>query len=335
MPTTMAAEWAPHTRTWMAFPTTTYGSAITVEAAQAAWTEVAAAISDFEPVTMVVDPRHLAAAERLLPAAVAVVTAELDDAWARDTGPTFVSDAQGQQVALDWRFNGWGAQGWAQSGADDALARQIADVAQVPAQRVELVNEGGGIEVDGSGRLVLTETVQLDPGRNPGRSRGEVEAIFAEVLGIDDVLWLPRGLTGDYAEFGTRGHVDLCLKFSGPSRALLHRQANPTHPDFAVSEQLRASAEAAGIEVTELVAPARLEVEGRLCDYSYVNCYVCNGAVIVGTYDDPADEAALATIAAAFPGRAVVPVDARVLFALGGGVHCITQQQPAGGGPHA
>jgi len=325
--TVMPAEWEIHRRTWMAFPVTAYG-ARDAGSARRAWSEVARTIAEHEPVSMLVRPEDHSAARELLADSVEIVPAELDDAWARDIGPTFVRDASGAKVAIDWRFNGWGAQGWARWQNDDRAAQVIAEAAGVRAVRSEFVNEGGGIEVDGAGRLVVTETVQRDPHRNPGRSREELEAEFRTRLGVTSITWLTRGLHGDYLEFGTRGHVDLLVKFVAPGVAVYHRQSNPAHPDAAVSEEIAAALADAGIEAVPLVAPSRLDVDGRLCDWSYVNCYLANGVVVLGTYDDPADDAAASTLSDLLPGRKVVRVDARPLFALGGGVHCITQQEP-------
>ena len=325
--TVMPAEWETHRRTWMAFPVTAYGTS-GAESARLAWSSVARTIAEFEPVSMLVRPEDHTAALEILAGSVELVPAELDDAWARDIGPTFVRDASGMTVAIDWRFNGWGAQSWARWQNDDRAAGVIAEAAGVRAVRSDIVNEGGGIEVDGAGRLVLTETVQRDPHRNPGRSREELEAEFRSRLGATSVTWLPRGLHGDYLEFGTRGHVDLLVKFVAPGVAVYHHQSNPEHPDAAVSQEIAGALAAAGIEAVPLSAPRRLDVEGRLCDWSYVNCYLANGVVVLGTYDDPADDAAAATLSDLLPGRKVVRVDARPLFALGGGVHCITQQEP-------
>ena len=245
-----------------------------------------------------------------------------------------VLDADGRLGAVNWTFNGWGAQDWA-SWEADAEAGGAATTATT-AVRIDsqLVNEGGGIHTDGAGTFLVTTTVQLDPGRNPGWTAPGVEAELARTVGATKVIWLPRGLTRDSETYGTRGHVDLLAAFSAPGRVLVHDQRDPSHPDHAISRDLiaRLSAEtdASGraLEVTALPAPATLRDRDGYVDYSYVNHYVLNGAVVAGVFDDPNDAAALAVLADAYPGREVVAVDARPLFARGGGVHCITQQQP-------
>jgi agmatine deiminase len=175
----------------------------------------------------------------------------------------------------------------------------------------------------------VTETVQLDAGRNPGWSRDEVERELFDTLGATRFVWLPRGLTRDYDEFGTRGHVDIVAAFCNPTTVLYHDQRNPEHPDFAVSEQVRTLLEAEGFDLIAMPAPDTLRDDEGFVDYSYINHYVCNNAVILCGFDDAGDEVAKGILEKAYPGRTVELVDARALFARGGGIHCITQQQPA------
>ncbi len=324
----MPAEWEQHERTWMAFPPAAYNEAGSLADARAAWASVAQAISEFEPVTMMVRAEDRADAELLLKDSVDWMRVNLDDAWARDTMPAFVKNSGGTLLAVDWAFNGWGMQEWATWGHDDALAENVALKLRIERFRTEFVNEGGAMEVDGTGRLLATRTVQLDPERNPSLVEADVEKIFHDTLGANSVTWFDRGLAGDYLEFSTRGHVDLLAKFVSPGVAVFHDQRNIDHPDYATSRAIEATLTAAGIEAVALVAPQRTDVDGRICDWSYVNSYFVNGGLIVGTFNDPADEAALATLRSVMPERTVKGVDARALFALGGGVHCITMQQP-------
>jgi agmatine deiminase len=200
-----------------------------------------------------------------------------------------------------------------------------------------LINEGGGIHVDGEGTVLVTETVQLGEGRNSDWTREEVEAELHAFLGTTKAIWLPRGLTRDYDEFGTRGHIDIVASFVRPGVVVAHVQPDPSHPDHEVCRELvailRAATDARGrrLEVIELPAPTvLLDEEGEPVDYSYINHYVANGAVILCAFADPRDEEAAAILAEAYPGRTVELVDAREIFANGGGIHCITQQQPQG-----
>nr|WP_274637307.1 agmatine deiminase family protein [Microbacterium bovistercoris] len=337
----MPHEATLHERTWMAFPR----AGITLGEGEAwqetgyrAWADVALAVAAFEPVTMVVDPSETARARRMLGTDIEIVEALLDEFWMRDFGPTFViDDEHGDSLgAVDWIFNGWGAPEWAEWGLSADIARQVA--AHIGCERIPslLVNEGGGIHVDGEGTVLLTETVQLDPNRNPYADRERVEAEMARTIGAAHAVWLPRGLTRDYDDFGTRGHVDIVAAFAAPGRILLHEQRNPDHPDFAVTRdlkhQLSEQTDAAGrrFEIIDVPAPATLRDDEGFVDWSYINHLVVNGGIVAcGFGEERADAHAREVLAAAYPGRRVVTVDARPIFARGGGIHCITQQQPA------
>jgi agmatine deiminase len=236
--------------------------------------------------------------------------------------------------AVDWIFNGWGAPDWAEWRLSAEIARAVAAHAGAELVTSAMVNEGGGIHVDGLGTVLLTETVQLDPGRNPGLGRADVEAEMARTIGATTCIWLPRGLTRDYDEFGTRGHVDIVATFASPGVVLLHWQGDPGHPDHEVSVELEgllsSSRDARGelLEVVRVPAPKTLEDDEGPVDWSYINHLVVNDGVVACTYHDPQDADSLAVLERAYPGRRVVGVDARPLFARGGGIHCITQQQP-------
>ncbi|MCD0481500.1 agmatine deiminase family protein [Streptacidiphilus sp. ASG 303] len=337
----MPAEWQPHERTWMAFPTPndTFGSDPSegggLDTARRAWASVADTIVRHEPVSLIVNPGETETARRYVSPAVEVVERPLDDAWMRDIGPTFLTDGRGGLAAADWVFNGWGAQSWASWDNDEHVAEHVAELSGARRFASRLVNEGGGIHVDGEGTVLITETVQLDPGRNPGWTREEVERELHAFLGTRKAIWLPRGLTRDYDEFGTRGHVDIVAAFLRPGLVVAHSQPDPAHPDHEVCKEitalLRASTDAHGrpLEVVELAAPTVLHDEdGEPVDYSYINHYLANGSVVLCAFDDPRDEAAAEVFAKVFPERAVELVDARPVFANGGGIHCITQQQP-------
>nr|HZW41341.1 agmatine deiminase family protein [Agromyces sp.] len=336
----MLAETAPHERTWMAFPRegiTLGDDAAEREEGYATWTAVAHAVAAFEPLTMVVDPSELERARRMLSSEIEILEAPLDEFWMRDFGPTFVVDDERPGVlgAVDWIFNGWGAPEWAEWKKSAEIARFVAG--RVGAELVSsvLVNEGGGIHVDGEGTVLLTETVQLDPRRNPFADKARVEAELGRTIGVTHAIWLPRGLTRDYDDFGTNGHVDIVATIPSPGTLLLHAQRNPDHPDFEVTRELRAllseTTDAAGRSwnIVDLPAPETLRDHEGFVDWSYVNHLVVNDGVIAcGFGEERADAAAREILAAAYPGRRVVTVDSRPIFARGGGIHCITQQQP-------
>ena len=329
----MPAEWQPHARTWMAWPSAGYTLGETPDdwhEARSTWAAVANAIVRFEPVSMLCEAADLEIAREYLDERVELIEAELNDAWMRDIGPTFVRAADGSVAAVNWIFNGWGAQPWASWDKDSLIATRIADLAST--QRIDswLINEGGGFHVNGAGTVLLTETVQLGEGRNAGKSKAEVEFEIHRLLGTERAIWLKRGLTRDYDEFGTRGHIDIVACFADENTILFHDQQNPEHPDFAVSQEVRAALGAyPEFKLVGVPAPTVLRDAEGLVDYSYINHYIVNGAVILCAFDDPNDQTAKAILEDVYPGREVVLVDARPLFARGGGIHCITQQQPA------
>lgn len=336
----MPSETAPHERTWMAFPRegfTLGESAAEREEGYAAWTETALAIAEFEPVTMVVDPSELSRARNMLGSAIEIVEAPVDEFWMRDVGPTFVTDEDrpGELGAVTWRFNGWGDHDWAEWEQSAKLGETIASL--TGAERISslLVNEGGAIHVDGAGTVLLTETVQLDPRRNRYADKASVEAEMARTLGAHHTIWMPRGLTRDYEEFGTSGHVDIIATIPNPGTILLHAQTNPDHPDFAVSAQLRSfietqtDANGSPWKIVNIEAPATLRDAEGFVDWSYVNHLVVNDGVIACGFGEPeSDEKARKVLEEVYEGRRVVTVDARPIYDRGGGVHCITQQQP-------
>lgn len=335
---TMPPETAPQTCTWMAFPRAgkTLGTSTAErEAGYAAWAEVANTIARFQPVRMLVDPTEETRARRMLDGQIQTVTHQIADFWMRDSGPSFVTDGQGGLGAVDWIFNGWGGRSEDDTGIDNGIAGFVADLCGARRLPSLLINEGGGIQVDGAGTVLLTETVQLDPGRNPLADKARIEAEVHRLLGTSKAVWLKRGLTRDYDAFGTHGHVDIVAALPRPGTLLLHSQPNPEHPDHAVMAALRSelaeATDAAGtrFEIIDLPAPDALRDGDGFVDYSYVNHAVVNGAVIACGFDEPrADAQAREILSGVYPGRDVVTLDAREIFARGGGIHCITQQQP-------
>ncbi|MGQ7786008.1 agmatine deiminase family protein [Nesterenkonia sp. K-15-9-6] len=337
--TVMPPEWAPHERTWMAFPPAneTFGphGSQSLARARRAWSQVARTIAAVEPVTVVADPADEQAAREALGEVAEIVTIALDDAWMRDIGLTFVHTASGAVAGVDWIFNGWGDQPWAPHERDAKVGVEMVGPAGVERIGSPLVNEGGAFHVDGRGTVLLTETVQQDPGRNPGLSREQIEAELHAKLGTRHAVWFPRGLTRDYEEFGTRGHVDMFACFTPSGSVLLHRQDDPRHPDHAVTRRLREVLEAARdaegnpFEIIDVPAPRTIvDADEEFVDWTYINHYVADGLVVLCGYDDPHDAQAAEILARAYPDHRIQLVDARDILCFGGGIHCITQQQP-------
>lgn len=329
----MPAEWQPHEKTWMAWPSAGYTLGDTEAdwlAARQTWAAVANAIIKFEPVSMLCVPKDVGIAREFLDSRVEIIEAPLDDAWMRDIGPTFVKNAAGEVAGVNWIFNGWGAQKWASWQNDAEVAKFINVKANKKTIDSKLINEGGGIHVNGAGTVLLTETVQLGEGRNSTWSREEVEAEIHDKLGTTEAIWIRRGLTRDYDEFGTRGHIDIVACFASPTQILFHNQEDESHPDFEISREVKRTLEEhGGFELIAVAAPKILRDEEGFVDYSYINHYLVNGGVILCGFDDDNDARAVETLQRVYPDRKIVLVDARQLFARGGGIHCITQQQPA------
>ena len=329
----MPAEWAPHERTLMAWPTRIELWDGLLEQAKADYAEIARAIAAFEPVLIVAPEGGGAEVRDRCGAVVEVVELPLDDSWIRDSGPIFVVSDDGRRAGVDFRFNGWGGK-FLPCDRDDALPRALLAELGIERLAAPMVLEGGSIAVDGEGTLVTTEQCLLNPNRNPDLERGDIERLLGDYLGIEMVIWLPHGLIDDH---DTDGHVDNVAAFARPGCVMLQTVSDPASPDHERMsenrERLRASHDARGreLEVIELDVLPTTEVRGRRGSVPYLNFYVANGAVIVPVLgDDPdRDAGALARIGAALPGREVVPVPGRTLAEGGGGVHCITQQVPA------
>jgi len=330
----MPAEWEPHARCLMGWPARTDMWGERLAAAERDYAAVANAIADHEPVLMVARGSDVAAARAACASGVEVIELPLDDSWLRDTGPLFVRDGDAGVVGVDFQFNAWGEK--FQPYDDDArLAARVLERLGIPRRAVPLVLEGGAITLDGEGTLITTESVLLNPNRNPGRSREEVEALVGEALGIERVIWLRDGLVEDR---DTDGHVDNICHFLSPGRVIVQTVTDPDNPNYerlvANREQLRGATDARGrrLEVLELpILPYLLDADEPTVA-AYLNFYLANGAVIVPVSDERTDAEALELLSDALPDRQVVPVPGATLAHGGGGVHCITQQQPVGTG---
>lgn len=330
----MPDESEPHTRTWMAFG-----------ASQAIWgkkllpevrrnlADIAKAIARYEPVSLLVRADEAAIARDLLGSAnVTLVTAALDDLWMRDSGPVFVTNAAGQKAGVNFNFNGWGEK---QAFEQDAeVAPLVAKTAGVPLLATDLVLEGGGIEVDGHGTAIITESCVLNANRNPGVSKTDCEAELKRLLGLQKIIWLP-GIKGKDI---TDGHTDFYARFARPGVVVAGFDPDPQSFDHAVTKRhldiLKTATDARGkrLEVAVMTAPANIRPTYASDDFAagYINFYVCNRAVIAPQFGDAkADKAAHDTLKKLFPSRDIVQVNIDGVAAGGGGIHCTTQQEPA------
>lgn len=329
----MPAETAAHERTVMCWPTRAelYGELLAD--AEQVHAEVASTIAHFEPVTMIAPTaRSERAAERCGPD-VTVVELATDDSWFRDTGPIYVTSADGtSRVALDFVFNSWGEK-YAPWDRDAALARAWAEHAGHEVRPVPMVLEGGSVAVDGEGSLVTTTQCLLHPNRNPDLTRVQIERRLCDELGVDVIVWLPHGLALDD---DTDGHVDNVAAFAGPGVLVVQGCDDESEPDWLrcnVNQRIaRGALDAAGraVEVVEVPVLPFAEVGGRRVVVPYLNYYVGNGFVVVPTAGHDADGDMVATIAEHYEGRQTIALDVGAVLAYGGGgIHCITQQVPA------
>jgi len=321
----MPAEWMPHARTWMAWPCRreAWDGPEALARAKSAHGVVARAISRFEPVVMAARPRDVADAAAATGCEIFPVA--LDDSWARDTGPTFVTGPSGR-AAVQWRFNAWGGK-YRPFDQDAAFATRVAEKANLPVRQAPIFCEGGAIHSNGQGTLLTTEQCLLNSNRNPGLARKAAEDVLGDFLGARRVIWLGDG----FSDAETDGHVDNIACFAGEGRVILGVPDSKSHPDFAPVTETKRRLKAAGLEVIELVQPRAIRYDrfGHLLQTSYVNFTLCNGGLVMPSFDDIHDEKAEALLADCFPDREIATVPALDIVAGGGGIHCITQQEPA------
>lgn len=351
----MPAEWAPHSQTWMVWPERPDNWRLGGKPAQHAFATVAKAIAEFEPVTVCVSAgQYENARARLDHPDIRLVEITTDDAWVRDTGPTFVINDKGDVRGVDWAFNAWGGFDgglYAPWQRDDQVASKILEIERCDRYRTEdFVLEGGSIHVDGEGTLITTEECLLNRNRNPHLSREQIERVLGDHLAIDKVIWLPDGLYNDE----TNGHVDNFCCYVRPGEVLLAWTDDPQDPNYprcqAAMKVLETERDAKGrtLTVHKIPIPGPLYATDEECDAvdkvagsqersssvrlagSYVNFLIVNGGIVAPRFEDPRDDEARAILERIFPDHRVVMVPGREILLGGGNIHCITQQQPRG-----
>jgi len=326
------AEWDTHRRTWLCWPARAecFGGRDGMLRAKQAYARVARAISALEPVVVAARSSDAAEAKLATGGKAEIVEMALDDSWARDFGPTFLTNGKGQLSGVQWVFNAWGRKYHPYTN-DATFARRVLEATGAKLYRAPLTCEGGALNSDGQGTVLTTEQCLLNPNRNPQLSRTDVEDMLKLYLGARKIIWLGDGFSDDE----TDGHVDNIACFVAPGRVIVGIPPK-THPDHGpVQDVLRRlsaarDAEGRGLEIVELPQPRkqRLSWSGRLLGASYVNFYLANGAVIMPAFDDRHDEEARGIVAQCFPGRDIMQIDALDIVQGGGGIHCITQQEP-------
>lgn len=329
----MPAEWVPHECCWMAWPSRGDQWVDGLAAAQKTYVAVAQAIRRFEPVRMVAEPAGAEEARALCGAGIDIVELPIDDPWMRDSGPTFLTHANGTRCGTAWRFNSWG--GKTPDYANNArLAARVLHAAAVPTYQSSLCLEGGAIHTDGEGTIITTESVVLNANRNPGISKSAAERELCEALGATRVIWLPGDPLGVHVDI-TDGHIDGLAAFAKPGVVLF--ESDPSAKGAALelaSENRRAlerALDASGrrLQIISLDDAHEVQTPHRMFCRSYVNFYLANGGLVMPSFGVPADARARAVLEAAYPDREIVQVDVTRLASGGGGIHCITQQQPA------
>ena len=325
------AEWEPHEACWAAWPSHAELWLDNLEPARRAHATMDRAIAEGERLELLVrsEADEASARAALTGADVRYHRIAYGDIWLRDTAPIFTVEPAGGLTAVRFRFNGWG--GKYLFSDDVVLSAQVAGAAHVADHELPIVLEGGAIDVDGEGTALTTRQCLLNPNRNPGLDEAAYARHLAPALGIARLVWLEDGLQNDH----TDGHVDTIARFVAPGvvACMEPAQGDPNRDALArVIQSVGATRDARGRALEAALVPspgAVVDADGALMPASYLNFYIGNATVVVPTYGAANDDAAVAAVAALFPDRRTVGVDARAVLTGGGAFHCITQQQPA------
>jgi agmatine deiminase len=323
----MPGEWTDHDCCWMAWPCRNGIWSNNKETMQE-YANVAHAIARFEPVKMLVPPERIDSAIKLLNQNIEILEIEIDDSWARDSGPNFLIGGD-NLAGSDWIFNAWGEK-YHPYDQDAQMAKRILKSAYADIFPSWLVAEGGGITVDGEGTIITTESCLLNKNRNPIRNRLEIENELCRTLGGSKVIWLP----GDIDETETDGHIDGIAAFIEPGRILIEVNSDKSDPHYKVgidnTNALKNKTDAKGRKLQiEFIEEGiyHKDIWNGGCS-SYINSYLANNAVIVPAYGYDRDHLALETYTGLYPNREIIQVPIHNIATGGGGIHCITQQQP-------
>ncbi len=325
-------EWHIHRAVWLAWPAHADEWRGELDAVRANVAELCRAIAAPDPLTgvvrgesievLVLDDACEADARQRLEIPVRFHRIPYGDIWLRDTGPLFL--AQGaERAALAFGFNGWGGKYLFEHDAE--VAGRIAAATATPLlERPALIAEGGGLEVDGAGACLTTRQCLLNDNRNPGLTEPEIETILRSALGVERVIWVDEGLQNDH----TDGHIDTLVRFVGPGQVVAMEPRQGDDPNAHALRAIIAALEP-HFEIVTIPSPGPiLDRDGSVMPASYANFYIGNAAVVVPTYGSRYDDEAVAGIAACFPSRVTVGLDARAVLVGGGAFHCITQEQP-------
>lgn len=339
----MPAEWAPQKRVWFAWPHNEADWPGKFAPVPYVFAEMIRVITQSgQRVGLLVrNAAAKSAAKKLLSEAHALVKnvdfveAQTDRGWMRDCGPIWVKDGK-ENIALDWGFSAWAKYpNWKRdTQVPSNVMAFTGDGGLIPRHKgKQVVLEGGGIEVDGEGSIIVTEEWLLSKKqvRNPGFTRSDYEKIFAQYLGATHTIWLGKGIVGD----DTHGHVDDITRFVAAGKIVTVVEHDKKDTNYALLQdnlkRLKAARDAKGKKFTviELPMPRPVMYDGERLPASYANFLICNHVVLVPVFNDPADKIALSTLQQCFPTREVVGIYARDLVWGLGTIHCLSQQEPA------
>lgn len=330
----MPLESDPHERTFMQWPTAAkvYGGRKFLNDVQDSIADVANAIAKFEPVVMLANPDEIPLIGELLDDGVELWPIEAQDLWCRDAGPTFVVSSDSKLAVSELNFNGWG--GKQDVTFDARIARRVAEKMGLEIFDSGVIGEGGGVETDGAGTLMAHESSWVVKNRNKG-TRDEIEKMLLESLGAQKMIWAPGIAGADITDY----HIDALARFVKPGQVVIQLpdridQSDPWSVSaYETYEILKQSTDASGnkLDIVVLPTPDPEKIRSEEEDFvsSYVNYYVCNGAVISAQFgDDIVDAKAAEILGHLYPGRTIVSLDVDPIGEAGGGIHCATQQQP-------
>ena len=326
----LPAEWEPHERCLMAWPTRREIWGEYFDEVKADYARLARTIARFEPLQMIANPRDAFEASSLCGPTVSILELTIDDSWARDSGPIFLVDDRGGRTASAWRFTAWGGK-YTPHDQDALLARRVAEHLRFPVTSSDVALEGGAILSDGQGTIITTETCLLNRNRNPGLSKTEIGAELKRVFFANKIIWLP----GDPTETETDGHIDGLMALTAPARALFEAIDDPIDPRFEIMREnrraleLQTDARDRRFEIVPIAEASRNTQIGERYCRSYVNFYIANGAVVAPSYGQPTDGDVETALRIAFPDRTIVMLPIGKIAVGGGGFHCITQQLPS------
>jgi agmatine deiminase len=340
----MPAEWEKHDATWIAWPHHEPDWPGKLAPIPWVYAEIVRALSEHDRVEILChdesveqDARKLLAAHAVRSDRYRIHLVPNDRVWLRDSAPTAVHRGDGRVELVNWGFNGWAKyENHKRDAGIGAEIERITGLPRVVPKRPDngdrLVLEGGGIEVNGTGLMLVTEEWLLSDTqvRNPGMTASDYEQTFAEYLGVTDTIWLGEGAVGD----DTHGHVDDIARFASRETVILAYEEDPADENHERSadnlRRLELAAKKSDLRIVTIPFPRPVMMNGERLPASYANFYIANGAVLVPTFNDPADRVALNRIAEAFPRYTVVGIHAVDLVWGLGTLHCLTQQQPSG-----